>query len=94
MIASNRRTLPVLFVPAGAVAGLVMIAGASGVAFGGPNEPLPSPISTIQGEVLRSIALDIRDEQGGLIVVHTDFRDQMTWPFRDSGDVILAKYAS
>jgi hypothetical protein len=67
-----------------------MLSGASNVAFGGPNEPLPSPITTIQGAELRDIALQAREERGGLIVIHSNFREEMTWPFRDSGDIVLA----
>ena len=90
LLGSNRRTAAALFVPAGVLLALTMLSGASNVAFGGPNEPLPSPVTTIQGAELRDIALQAREERGGLIVIHTSFREEMTWPFRDSGDIVLA----
>jgi hypothetical protein len=67
-----------------------MVSNASNVAFGGPNEPLPSPISSVQGREIRDIALQARDQQGGLIVIHSDFEEDATWPFRDSGRVVFA----
>ena len=90
LLASNRRTAAALFVPVGVLLALPMLSGASNVTFGGPNEPLPSPITTIQGAELRDIALQAREERGGLIVIHSNFREEMTWPFRDSGDIVLA----
>ena len=90
ILASNRRTAAALFLPVGAVAAFLMLTGATNVAFGGPNEPLPSPISTIQGREIRDIALETRAAQRGLIVIHADFEQEATWPFRDSGDLVFA----
>jgi len=90
LVASSRRSLPTLFLPVAMLAALPFLGNAFAMAFPGPNEPLPSPISTIQGEELRDIALAAREAEGGLIVVHPDFERQMTWPLRDSGEVIVA----
>jgi len=90
MLASNRRTAPALAIPVAVAGGVLVLSGASAVAFGGPNEPLPSPIVTSQGREIRDIAIEARKTRGGLIVVHPSFKEQMTWPFRDSGSIVLA----
>ena len=90
LLASNRRTAPAIFVPVVAVAAFLMLSGASGVSFGAPNEPLPSPISTIQGREIRDIALLAREQQGGLIVVHSSLQEASTWPLRYSGEIVFA----
>ena len=87
---SSRRTAAALLLPAGVVASFMMISSASNVAFGGPNEPLPSPISTVQGREIRDIAIEARSAQGGLIIIHADFEQEATWPFRDSGELVFA----
>jgi hypothetical protein len=89
LLASSRRTSAALFVPVAILAGLQTFSGAFGVAFGGANEPLPSPISTVQGREIRAIALDTRKTQGGLIALHTTFEEASTWPLRDSGDLVV-----
>lgn len=66
------------------------LAGVFGVAFGGPNEPMPSPISPVQAREIREIAVTARAEAGGVIAIHPRYEDAITWPFRDSGDVVFA----
>lgn len=66
------------------------IAGVSGVAFGGPNEPLPSPISPVQAREIRDIAIAAQGETSGAIVVHPRYEREIAWPFRDSGELIIA----
>lgn len=90
ILASNRATAPSLLIPPILVLALPLVSGAFAVATGSPNEPLPSPISTVQGEELRDIALAASKQQGGAILIHSDFREQMSWPFRDSGDILVA----
>ncbi len=90
LLLSNRRTAPGLLVPFLGAAGLLMLSGAANVAFGGPDEPLPSPVNSAQGAEIRAIALATRTDQGGLIVVHPDFEAASTWPMRDSGTVVYA----
>lgn len=90
MLASNRKTAPALAIPVAVAGGMLMLSGASAVAFGGPNEPLPSPIVTAQGREVRDIAVEARKSRGGLIVVHPSFKERMTWPLRDSGSIVLA----
>ena len=81
---------PVLLVPAGALLMLPVLSGAFAVATGAPNEPMPSPVSAAQARTLRDIALETRARFGGLIVIHAGFADAVTWPFRDSGDIVLS----
>jgi len=90
LLASNRGTVAALLVPVAFAATVVVLSGATGVAFGGPTEPLPSPVSTVQGREVRDIAVAARDELGGPIVIHADFQDIATWPFRGSGTVVFA----
>jgi hypothetical protein len=90
LLLSNRRTTGALLVPPAVVGALVVFSGASGVAFGGPNEPLLSPASTVQGDEIRDIALAARAEKGGTIVIHPSFSAQFIWPMRDSGQVTIA----
>lgn len=90
LLASSRRTAASLAVAAAAVYALWAVSASSSVAFGARNEPLPSPVSSVQGSELRAIALAARAERGGLIVVHPSFEESMTWPFRDSGDLVVS----
>ena len=90
LLISARRTAPALVAPFVVAALLLAISATANISFGGPTEPLPSPISTVQGREIREIALKTRDEQGGLIVVHSDFKAESTWAMRDSGTVVYA----
>ncbi|MGE0598897.1 MAG: hypothetical protein AB7J35_03615 [Dehalococcoidia bacterium] len=90
LLLSARRTAPALIAPFIAAGLLLAISGSANVAFGGPTEPLPSPISDVQGREIRDIALNTRTEQGGLIVIHSDFKDESTWAMRDSGTIVYA----
>lgn len=81
---------PVLLAPLGAVLMLPMFSNAFAVATGAPNEPMPSPVSAAQARTLRDIATETRERSGGLIVIHASFADAVTWPFRDSGEIVLA----
>ncbi len=87
LLASNRRTAGAIFLPVVVAASLQTLSGTFGVAFGGANEPLPSPISTVQGREIRDIALEQRET--GVIAVHVDLAEAATWPFRDSGEIVL-----
>lgn len=90
LLSSSRRTAPALVTPFLGAALLLTISGSANIAFGGPTEPLPSPISDVQGREIREIALKTRQEQGGLIVIHPDFEEESTWAMRDSGTVVYA----
>ena len=88
--ASSRRSLPAVLAPLGAAAVLALLPGAFGVALAGGAEPLPSPLSTPQVRDLRDIAFQASRDNDGPIVIHSSLRDDATWPFRDSGDVVFA----
>jgi hypothetical protein len=72
------------------VAAIPLIVATSTIAFGAGDAPLPSPRESPQGRELRDIALQSTASSGGSIVIHPDFADELTWPFRDSGNVIVA----
>lgn len=90
LLASSRRTLAALAVPAAVIGLLPTISGLSGVAFSGPNEPMPSPVSPVQAREIRDIAIRAREEHGGPIVVHPRFEIDLTWAFRDSGELVIS----
>lgn len=90
LVALDRRSRPALAVPAAAIGILPLVSGLSGVAFSLPNEPLPSPVSPFQAREIRDIALRFRTEEGGLIVIHPRLERDLTWAFRDSGELIVA----
>lgn len=89
-LAMDRGSRPALLLPAAIVLLLPAVAGLSGVAFGSPNEPLLSPVSPLQAREIRDIVVGARAEQGGLIAVHPRFEELVTWPFRDSGELVIA----
>ena len=90
IVASARASMPALFGAVLAVAALPVLSGAFGVGFGAGGEPEPSPVSPAQARQLRAIALDTVAERGGTIVVHSDLAGAVTWPFRDSGSIVVA----
>ncbi len=81
-----RRAL--LVIPA---AGLFLLASAAiNIAFVPADDSLPSPFVPDQARALRDIAISRAAANGGEIVIHPDFAQALTWPFRDSGDVLVA----
>jgi hypothetical protein len=65
--------------------------GASGafhMAFGPAGEPMASPYSPAQARELRDDALAIAAGRGP-IAVHPALADAVTWPFRDSGIILV-----
>ncbi|GAB4325968.1 MAG: hypothetical protein Kow0010_08790 [Dehalococcoidia bacterium] len=90
IVAAERRSTPTLFIAAGVPFALLLVATASGVAFSGSREPIPSPVSTENARMLRDIAMAARSGQGGLIVVHARYRDEATWPLRGARGVVAA----
>ncbi len=91
-LASGRETAPLAFLPALAAGGALLVAGASGVALSAGGEPLPGPVSPASARDIRDVALEA-SASGGSVVVHERYREALTWPFRDSGDVVLASHA-
>jgi hypothetical protein len=92
-LAVHRRTAPALTVVAALVGLPLLLAGAGGVAFGKSAEPLVSPYSPAQARELRDFAVAVRQRDGGPIAVHSSLRDQFTWAFRDSGEIIVSAEA-
>lgn len=90
VIAAQREAAPTLAAPLFAVAGLTLAAGVFGVALSGREAPIPSPNAPVQARELRDLALATAGERRGPIVVHPDLQADATWPFRDSGNIIVA----
>lgn len=93
LVAWNKQAFPALLAPALVMGAFPLLSGGLGVALSSAGEPIASPISTQQARELRTNALQLAHENNGLLVVHESFRDEMTWPFRASGDIILATRA-
>lgn len=90
LMVSNRASAPCAVLVIAPFLVFPHVAGVSGVAFGGPNEPMPSPISPVQAREIRDIAVTARGDGDGEIVVHSRFGPELAWPFRDSGDITIA----
>ena len=88
--AVEARSRATLVVPALAAGAVVLLVGGFGVGLSSVNEPLPSPVSPESARVLRALALETQGARGGEIVLHPQFGDEIVWPFRDSGDIIIA----
>lgn len=85
----SREELPLLLLPAMAVGGVLLLAGSSGIALSAAGEPLPGPTSPSSARAIRDVALASNTSQGS-VVVHERYREALTWPFRDSGTLVLA----
>ena len=82
----ERATLTV----AGLALGVPLLAaGALHLAFSEGPEPLASPYAPAQARELRD-ALFALPGGPGVIAVHPDLARGLTWPFRDSGDLVIA----
>lgn len=89
LLATYRESLAVTLLAPVAVGGVLLLAGSSGIALSAAGEPLPGPTSPSSARAIRDVALSANTSQGS-IVVHERYREALTWPFRDSGNVVLA----
>ena len=89
LLASYREALHLTFIPALAAGGILLLAGASGVALSAAGEPLPGPVSPPAARAIRDVALDASAARGS-VVIHGRYREVLTWPFRNSATLILA----
>src|SRR5690606_16368299 len=90
MVGSQRESRPAPAAAGFAVGAPALLPGSLNVALSPDDEPLPSPVSPQQGRVLRNAALELAEVDGGTVVVHPDLKEQITWPFRDSGKIVVA----
>lgn len=93
IVAAYRVARPTLMLAAVVVLLPPLAAGSFRVATGAEREPIASPASTAQARELRAVALAYAASNGGPIVVHPSLRDAITWPFRDSGQIVVASRA-
>lgn len=89
-LALRRETLGALLGVALAVALFPLLSGTFGVGLSGLAEPVPSPVSPLQARELRRLALETARERGGDVVIHATLEEHLTWPFRDSGTIVVA----
>ncbi|OAI40053.1 hypothetical protein AYO38_06545 [bacterium SCGC AG-212-C10] len=90
LVAANQRSLPTVLSIALIAGAFPTLSGAFGIGLSSSQEPLPSPVSPSQARELRDIALDNIATNGGSVVVHPRFEELVTWPFRESGDFVIA----
>ncbi len=84
------RSRGALVLPALVIGAIVVAIGALGVGLSAVDDPIPSPVSPRAAQVLRDLAIETREANGGEIVVHPTFEEDIAWPFRDSGDILIA----
>ncbi|MXY35741.1 MAG: hypothetical protein F4Y54_03040 [Dehalococcoidia bacterium] len=89
LLATYRESWPLTVLAPVAIGGVLLLAGSSGIALSAAGEPLPEPTSPSSARAIRDIALSA-NTSGGSIVVHERYREALTWPFRDSGTLVLA----
>lgn len=90
VLARKPRTRAVAALPFLLVAAFPWLAGGFAVASGSPNEPLPSPVTTLQASELRDLGLGPDRDPGGLVVIHPSVADALTWPLRGVPGVVVA----
>ncbi len=89
LLAVGRETRATLVLP-GAIFIVALLLAVSFASVAPANEPLTSPFSPPQARALRDAAVAIRERDGGTIQVHPSFEVAVTWPFRDSGELLIA----
>ncbi|MXX20162.1 MAG: hypothetical protein F4X03_03435 [Dehalococcoidia bacterium] len=89
LLATYRESWPLTLLAPVAVGGVLLLAGSNGIALSAAGEPLPGPASPSSARAIRDVALSA-NTSGGSIVVHERYREALTWPFRDSGTLVLA----
>jgi len=92
-VALERRAAPALLALGLGIAVFPVLAGALGVALSAEAEPIPSPVSPTQARELRDLAIARATAGGGSIVIHPSLEADATWPFRESGDIMVASRA-
>lgn len=91
LLSRFREDLPLALLPVLAAGGVLLLAGSSGIALSAAGEPLPGPVSPQSARAIRDVALSASASRGS-IVVHERYREALTWPFRDSGTIVLASH--
>ena len=89
LLSAYREELPLALIPVLAAGGLLLLAGASGIALSAAGEPLPGPVSPASARSIRDVALDATASRGSA-VIHARYRDELAWPFRGSPAFVLS----
>jgi hypothetical protein len=72
------------------VAATPWLSGGFAVASGSPNEPLPSPVTTLQASELRDLITGPSRDPSGIVVIHPSLADALTWPLRGARGIVVA----
>jgi hypothetical protein len=90
LLARSPATRPVALLPLAAVAATPWLSGGFAVASGSPNEPLPSPVTTLQASELRDLITGPSRDPSGIVVIHPSLADALTWPLRGARGLVVA----
>ncbi|GIW12619.1 MAG: hypothetical protein KatS3mg062_0058 [Tepidiforma sp.] len=82
-------TRPAAVLPAVAVAATPWLSGGFAVASGSPNEPLPSPVTTLQASEIRDIIVGPSRDPSGIVAIHPAAADALTWPLRGASGLVV-----
>lgn len=83
-------TRPAAILPLAAAAAVPWLAGGFAVASGSPNEPLPSPVTTLQASEIRDIVAGPARDPSGIVAINPSLADALTWPLRGSRGLVAA----
>ena len=89
LVARSPRNRPAAILPLAAAAVIPWLAGGFAVATGSPNEPLPSPVTTLQAAEIRDIVTGPVRDPAGVVAIHPDLADALTWPLRGSRGLVV-----
>lgn len=90
VLAHSARTRPVTLLPFAAAAALPWLSGGFAVASGSPNEPLPSPITTVQASELRDLVTGPSRDPSAVVAVHPSLAEALTWPLRGARGIVVS----
>ncbi|MCL6644459.1 MAG: MFS transporter, partial [Dehalococcoidia bacterium] len=90
LVARSPRNRPAAILPFAAAAVIPWLAGGFAVATGSPNEPLPSPVTTLQAAEIRDIVTGPAWDPAGVVAIHPDIADALTWPLRGSRGLVVS----
>lgn len=90
VLAHSARTRPVTLLPFLAAAALPWLSGGFAVASGSPNEPLPSPVTTVQACELRDLVTGPSRDPSAIVAIHPSLAEALTWPLRGARGIVVS----
>ncbi|MES4791684.1 MAG: hypothetical protein C4321_00685, partial [Chloroflexota bacterium] len=90
VLAHSARTRPATLLPFAAAVALPWLSGGFAVASGSPNEPLPSPVSTVQASELRDLVTGPSRDPSAIVAIHPSLADALAWPLRGARGIVVS----